>query len=462
MKGKLTALILCLLLLYSPAACAARTPSRADDFGRGGIRVLVLPIAFADSGFGEGELALLETVLDGEPEETGWHSVRSYYEVSSYGQLSVRFDLAPVYTCPHDAAYYEAQFEQEDGEDWYTEETILQEALRALRETDFAEYDANGGGCLDAVMMVYAHEMDYDAEDTLWWSWQSVSYVDGLKGYEADYYAWISIEEMYLEVGRLTPAVGATSFIHEFGHLIGLMDYYDTTEDDDLCGGLGGFDMMDDCYGDHCAFSKYILGWIEPTEVTGEQTYYLLTPLGERGDALLLRKPGTRTGRMSGFLFDHAYGGVYGEYLLIDLFTAEGLNEPFAGVDGLPRQPGVRVYHVDAAAARGSRDDFYYEPFARNNSEGPHKLISLVEADGDDSIAAPDGFGYVAESDYFHAGEEVHGLTWYDGTPVGYSIRVDAVNGQYAVVAIEPEAPQAEPAHQEEITKEPENRIDKE
>ena len=96
------------------------------------------------------------------------------------------------------------------------------------------------------------------------------------------------------------------------------MDYYDTTEDDDLCGGLGGFDMMDDCYGDHCAFSKYILGWIEPTEVTGEQTYYLLTPLGERGDALLLRKPGTRTGRMSGFLFDHAYGGVYGEYLLIE------------------------------------------------------------------------------------------------------------------------------------------------
>ena len=465
MTRRILALLMCLFLLLCGSALAERT-TRAAEFGTGDLRVLVLPIGFADSPFPEEDLALLELALSGDPEEVGWESVVSFYEKASYGALRLTFDIAPVYTCPREAEYYERDYARLYGNDsaqdeelavhtvmsflhaaaqlvsglgeesgpyarYDTEERILYEALLACADSvDFSLYDRNGDRCLYAAVMVYAHKEDYVNDDTLWWSWQNYSDMVLPDGHIAQYFAWISAEELRGTAGHVRPKACSTTFIHEFGHVLGLPDYYDTTDGDSLIGGLGGFDMMDDDYGDHCAFSKLVLGWIEPILPTEEYTHYLLTPLSEHGDVLLLRKPGSRG------------EGAFGEYLLIDLFSPEGLNKAFAGQGGTLSRPGVRIYHVDATPARGNALDFYSDPFSRNNSYGPHKLLSLVEADGNDSISDPenDGCGYpVCNDDLFHEGDELTGLCWYDGTPVGCAIRVEALGDGFAVVSIVPE-----------------------
>jgi len=55
--------------------------------------------------------------------------------------------------------------------------------------------------------------------------------------------------------------------IHETGHALGLPDYYDYDDKVGPRGGVGGLDMMDNNWGDHNPFSKWLLGWLELTFV---------------------------------------------------------------------------------------------------------------------------------------------------------------------------------------------------
>ena len=176
--------------------------------------------------------------------------------------------------------------------------------------------------------MIYSFPMDYDSDDTLWWAWQNQSYLpDEFDGLTLDYYLWAGIDSLYESTGLLEEVPCALTLIHETGHLLGLMDYYDTEFGDRVSGGLGGADMMDDSVGDHCSFSKQELGWIEPVRIEGSGEYALRS-FPETGDALLLAKPNAKVSlldRLAGITAIEQY-----EYLLIDLYTPDGLNAPFA------------------------------------------------------------------------------------------------------------------------------------
>jgi len=430
-----------LLIFVFSGTAHADLFTRADDFGLGEFTFLVLPIEFPNHPFKPGELDMLETAFNGTSEETGWHSVASYYEESSYGQLALHFEMLPAVCVSRPYPYYEHQYynyvNYSSGA-LYPEEHLLKEALTALDgRYSFAEYDANGDQAIDGIYLIYSAPTDEESEDTLWWAWHIYSAIEEtFDGLYPDSLVWTGIDTVFEEFNGESIPVNAQCLIHETGHMLGLMDYYDTDYSAPPSGGLGCADMMDDTLGDHCSFSKYMLGWIEPRAVTPETAQYTLSPFSSRGDALILRKSDSRPVWLRN-LGDERYG----EYLLIDLYTPDGLNQPFADMEGMFSRPGVRIYHVNARANRNEYS--YWDPFAYNNSSGERALIRLVEADGDQSIpdtSESEYGGFAKDSDLFHQGDLLQGYTWDDGTPVGYSLSVDLLEDVQAILTLIPEA----------------------
>ena len=134
--------------------------------------------------------------------------------------------------------------------------------------------------------------------------------------------------------------VDAHTIIHEFGHMLGLVDYYDTdaSSDPSPCSPLGRMDMMDCSLGDQDAFSKLLLGWNKPY-VVNDSCEITLRQSGGNGDCVLLCSD------WNGTPFD--------EYLLLDFYTPSYLNtfdaKPERGEGNrLMAKPGIKVYHVDA------------------------------------------------------------------------------------------------------------------
>ena len=80
-------------------------------------------------------------------------------------------------------------------------------------------------------MFVYSAEYNYDVDP--WWAWvysaqfgvaKDLSKLDGL-GFE--YYFWASYSFLLDELpGRTNLVVNAETYIHEMGHLMGMMDLY--------------------------------------------------------------------------------------------------------------------------------------------------------------------------------------------------------------------------------------------
>ncbi len=134
--------------------------------------------------------------------------------------------------------------------------------------------------------------------------------------------------------------VDAHTYIHEFGHMLGLSDYYDPSSDSEspISSPLGRMDMMDCSLGEHNAFSKMALGWTRPYVPSGETTIRL-RPYSGNGDCILLP------------LTDYN-GTPFDEYLLLEYYTPSYLNRADAKLRSDPamslmKESGLRAYHVD-------------------------------------------------------------------------------------------------------------------
>lgn len=144
----------------------------------------------------------------------------------------------------------------------------------------------------------------------------------------------------------------SNAFIKNTGRMLGLDDYQDKTGNP-LTGYFrsvtGYTDMMEGLVGDHNAFSKYQLGWIEPKLISAnsipqEGLEITIEDLTTSGDALLL------------YTGEH---NMFGEYLLIDMYYHKSLlNEVNVAEQGLYgtnsfTNRGVRVTKVDSRLVRG-------------------------------------------------------------------------------------------------------------
>lgn len=226
----------------------------------GQAHVLALYVDFADDPdhtFQEGDTlqalqALLNPVQDGQT-ASSWFPYESrtdYYYRSSYGKLTITGD----------AVAYHAQHPRSQ----YTRITLIAEALQALDDqgVDFSKYDANGDGYLDGMYMHFAG--DNTGWGSEWWSYAVTASdgdfpsVDGLKVAK-----YVTLHE------PSNTEAGAATLIHETGHVLGLPDYYPYSTGTAAPGtGILTSDMMFDNRGDHDGFSKWLLGWIDDSQIT--------------------------------------------------------------------------------------------------------------------------------------------------------------------------------------------------
>lgn len=330
----------------------------------GNVRLLVLPIIQSDYRLSTAEeskyMSDMEKVFFGDSEDTSWESVRSFYEKSSYGKLSFSGEVMPWYDCGLSSSEI-ARLNQSDG----TAEgvTLVIESAIAHWEKegilDTKDFDGDGDGYIDAIWAVYSgpnYTNDPWVTSNNWaftyWAYENEP---GNPSDPLPYaYSWASYDFMYEGYGE--NAVDGHTFIHETGHLLGLPDYYDYNSRFTVSP-VGGVDMMDNNVIDHNSWSKFALGWTEPYVYEGGEHTLTLRPFSSSGDALILP-----TG-------DGWNGSAFDEFLMLEYYAPEGLNEKDA-LDGsasyVPAMQGsgIRVWHVDARLMRAEPSP---NPYAQEN-----------------------------------------------------------------------------------------------
>lgn len=387
------------------------------SFGQSGLPstgtfdVLVIPVEISGSPFPSDYLAKLDLVFNGTSATTGWESVASYYQKSSYGMLNLSFDVVSKFTTANSKSYYEGI--GSDGDQY-----AIVEAINGLNATiDYSQYDHNQDGLIDSVIFIYSVDYSYEVEP--WWAWvyaaqygegSSITSVDG-KGFE--YYMWASYAFLNDSLPNANSlVVNAETYIHELGHLMGAVDLYSYTHD---YGPIGGLGMMDVNNGDHEPLHKMLFGWLQPM-VAVEGSYqvelesYAIDQDG-LGSAIVIPYRTT----------DFDDGNAFDEFLIIMFYTPEGLYEAHQGLDYVLDQAAVIVYHVDARIFSNAT---FWEGYFLYNNDGPSDFISeILEVDKNNSL--PSMGGPIQMSDVLTSGLfDMSSYQWHQGGSIDVSIQV--------------------------------------
>lgn len=292
------------------------------------------------------------------PEE----SLTEFYKRSSYGKLNISGEVLGWYRLSQPRTAYT---EHADAE------VIIREALSHYEQQghDFSQYDNDGDGYIDYFSVVWTGEIG--EWSSFWWGWKSTF---GDTSYKVSDKSLASFSWQWLSENNSTDDFDPKTLIHETGHGLGLPDYYDYDEDIGPDGGIGGLDQMH-WYGDHGAFSKFMLGWIEPHVIGNGEQQVSLNPSSSTEDALIIMPELTLDKRHS-------------EY-----FVVQNRDQKLNDAD-YPAS-GMLIWHVDATAT-----DY---GFSYDNSYTEHKLIRLVQADGLEEIEK--NISGAEANDYFKPGD---------------------------------------------------------
>ena len=198
----------------------------------GNVKILVIPIKFNDIYTSKSNLEKYHTDLERTffGTDTGYESLKTYYEKSSYGKLNITGTVLDWYTPNNSATYYENIYSNSRKLITTNLGALAVEALDAVaQDIDLSEYDYDKDGILDGVYLV-CNKMQ-QKHNSLYWSW--VTYYGGnktVKGYKVYQMMWSNVcfmykDDFYKDVYGSN--VNAITYIHETGHMMGSDDYYD-------------------------------------------------------------------------------------------------------------------------------------------------------------------------------------------------------------------------------------------
>lgn len=312
-------------------------------------KTLVVPVIIAgyERNATEENRKKIEKAFFGKPSETGWESVSSYYEKSSYGHLKITGTVTDWFNTGLTVAEMH-QYQYGNLSDGGTIKlTNLARNFAIKQGLDMRDYDLNNDGFIDSMCLIYSAPNKtngkYSAShaDTMWaftyWDYSSIEKPDK-NNPVPNTYLWASYDFMF-DGKSVGIDIDAHTYIHEFGHVLGLDDYYDY---DGLHAPLGCVDMQDYNVGDHNAFSKYAFGWIRPYVVT-DSCEITIKPSSIHPHAILLKNPNVTWNN-----------SAFDEYILIELITPELLWKQDSShkypsiLTYAYTTPGVRILHVDA------------------------------------------------------------------------------------------------------------------
>ena len=226
---------------------------------------------------------------------TSQGSARQYFQDASFGQYTPEFDVVGPVSVSKNMEYYG---QNDRYGDMYPHK-MVDEACK-LADTqfgvDFTRYDNNGDGYVDFVFVIYAGygEADGGADETIWphaWNLLSAGTRCVVDGKTVDLYACGNELDYYSK-----KHTGIGTFCHEFSHVLGLPDLYDTNQEDPHGEKtFGSWSILD--YGPYnnegntpptySAYERFFMGWLTPRLIT-EPENVVLKDLKESNEALLI------------------------------------------------------------------------------------------------------------------------------------------------------------------------------
>ena len=255
-------------------------------------------------------------------------SARQYFYDASFGQYNPKFDVVGPVTVSRKYSYYGVDISY--GEDMHAEEMVYEACLLVdslYPEIDFSIYDNDGDGEMDYVYVVYAGfgQADGGAANTIWPHSYWIHYAGynlTIDGVRVDKYA-CGNEKNY--VSKQHDGIG--TFVHEFGHVLGLPDLYGTTNSA-THRTLGDWDVMD--YGPYnndgntpptySAYERFFFGWLTPTLIK-DTALLTLHDLYSTNEAFLISTTdehnllGTDPNPTTFYLLENRQSNIWDKYL---------------------------------------------------------------------------------------------------------------------------------------------------
>lgn len=292
----------------------------------------------------------------------GTGSANDYFHDSSSGVFSPQFDVVGPFNLPQPMAFYGENDVR--GNDINPRQMVIDACtLAAASGVDFSQYDTDHNGKVDNVFIYYAgyNEAEGGPVSSIWphrWTLADLTTIfNGVSVYD---YACTS----ELRSNKGSNMCGIGTFCHEFGHVLGLTDYYVTSGTDHHT--LSEWNIMD--YGpylnngrtppSYCAWDRFYLNWLTPTElkVSGDYTIDTLTTSNK---AYLFTQNGN-------FNMSSA-NPTPAEFFILEDRQQKGWDAYLPG-------HGMLVYHI------------FYDPTTWENNtvnNDPNAMgVDIVEADG--------------------------------------------------------------------------------
>ncbi len=256
-------------------------PQKSSFPSQGEIRSAVILVEYADLEF---TVSNPNQAFYNQLNEEGYSvsgatgSAKDYFAASSGGQFSGQFDVYGPYKLSNNRSYYGGN--NSSGNDMRPDQMIWDAVEMADADgVDFSQYDFNEDGVIDNIFVYYAghNEAEGGSSDSVWphkWAVYSRPVYDGKYLYE---YACTS--ELRNATGSTIAGIG--TFCHEFSHVFGLADHYDTDYySNGYSYGLGEYDIMSSgSYNNsgntpplHNALEMDMIGWATPTVIDVNQS----------------------------------------------------------------------------------------------------------------------------------------------------------------------------------------------
>ncbi len=289
-------------------------------------------------------------------------SAYDYYQDNSNGSFDPTYVVAGPYKASKSFKYYGEQIG--DSNDANARELFSEILQLADADIDFSLYDQDNDGVLDNLFFFYAgyNQAEGGSPDSIWphkWEIGGSLMLDGkrAKGYACS-------SEFRGAQGGVMCGIG--TFTHEFGHVIGLPDFYDVDySNNGLAAGLGSFCLMSGGgYNNDgntppylSSIEKDMLDWGPGIEELTETGNYTLEPVqNDKAYMTMTSNPG--------------------EYFVYESRSGEGWDKYIPS--------GMLIYHVDksenlvAGLTAGER----WEKWLGINAFADHQCLDLIESCG--------------------------------------------------------------------------------
>ena len=374
--------------LEAAKARKASSPKRMGGTQTSGdVSLPVLLVEFKDRKFTEqyGSFAHYDSILNSDTyiehiyttsagKKFYARSARNYFRSQSADKFRPTFDIIGPITLDSVYSYYGKN--NSAGSDMNWRKMVSEGINKAINQkliTTASQWDGDGNGVVDLIYVIYAgwaESQHQEDENAIWpknGTFGSVKVPDGTIFAQTSMSSELMWSPKFKYDDTNIKDDGIGTLVHEFGHALGLPDFYDTGYKY-TCYGMDAWSIMDQgCYSgeNHIPQSmtvheRMMLGWMEPEDFPTNDTVITLAPISTSYQGYILRNPANPNEYLT--FENHQHDGNWDEAWASANYTI------------VPADTGMLITHVDYAASSWSSNTV--------NNTAAHQRCTPLCADG--------------------------------------------------------------------------------